>query len=297
MAAESWELGQRAQFYGEPDHGVPFDVQKYGTDDSLITTNVDLDFDWMRGRLAELGAPGRPALCSHVSDWFVWNGNAAPGSRFERYQEAMRPYLLTAGPGLTLNDNLVPYPNEPGWALDPESPGVWEAMVNFWDKEIWYRVEEVVPGQSRREAAGTQDGPVGIYFDNAHDLVWDHWRQMVPGITDDQLRAKQRAWQEGTEWMVRELRRRWGNSIILTANFAHYAKFRKCPYLDVLNGITTERWPATPQDWWMFIVQKIQSARYRRGRTYSCAWHLNGPSPIPGLFRPGSHWSQRNANE
>ena len=66
-------------------------------------------------------------------------------------------------------------------------------------------------------------------------------------------RRKRKAWRTGTEWLIRELRARWGNSIVMVANWAKDIT-RACPYQDVLDGITVERNPTT-------LKQRIMMAR------------------------------------
>lgn len=267
---EHWEMAQREQFRdGAPSYGVEFDPQKYATDASMITVNAALDFGWCREQLAMHAAPGTPALLWHISLAFVYNGQVPEDSRWRRYQEWMASHLLMKAGG-----QPWPYPGEPGWAINPESAGVWPALFSFWTGEFF---------RQQRTAY-----PTGIYFDNANDLMNHKWATF--GYTDALIAKKRAAWREGTEWLVRRLRATWDGQIVLVANWAK-DKTRWCPYMDCLDGITVEGNPITLWQKRLLMTQYMKNAMRRR-RVYSCSWNEER-SPLPAIWRTGTHWTER----
>jgi len=258
---ESFEMAQRERFLKGNEWEL--DVERYGRDGSLVTTNAGVELPWMRAQLELLDAPGTPALCAHISVRMVYDSNGRidfPETSFwRRYNDAMLPHALRDDEG-----NPIRWPEfEVSWALDPTT-NPYTTMVDFIAEE-W------------AEEFERRNGRFGVYFDDYPDLYPPIMAQM--GIQGPRYIEMRDAFRAGRTWVVRELRGRFGDGIVLTVNWAKDQDIRKIDMMDALDGICLEG-TLTPVR--QTILEEQYQACVRNGRLcYSTAWN----DVIPGHLR------------
>jgi hypothetical protein len=273
--SESFEMAQAERFLKGNEWQL--DVERYARDGSLITTNAGQDFFWMRTQLdQELDAPGTPALCAHLSIRMVYDSNGQidfpPDSFWRRYNDAMLPHALLDAQGIPMR-----WPGyEISWALDPTTDP-YSTLAQFIAQE--WATEFAQP-----------DGRFGVYFDDYPDLYPNMMAEL--GIEGARYIEMRDAFRAGRTWIVRDLRDRFGDSIVLTVNWAKDEDIRKIDMMDSLDGIGLEGLLTSARK---SILDAQYSACVEKGRScLSTAWNDVIPDDLPyPIVRPGSHWIVR----
>lgn len=270
---ESFEMIQRERLL--PDTGWTLDVARYAQDGSLLTTNAALELRWIRERLAELGAPGRPAVCAHISVRFIFDGSGKDypaGSFWKRYDDAMRPHAYLDGDGLPVRDPWYPV----GFVLDPRT-NPYQTMYRFFAAE-WGEDFEADPGA------------FGLYLDDYADLYPRYCEGI--GVTGPQFEEWREAFRRGRTWLANRLRKRFGEAIVIVPNWGSDQQIDKFDAAEAVNGVTFEgAWTDSMK---ALMVRQFLVATNRGRSCYSTAWNAD---PIKELGFPtvryGSHWVDR----
>jgi hypothetical protein len=271
MKPESWEQANAAHFDGRAD----FDFERYCQTGAIITINAEMDYGWVREKIAE-HTDGKPALLLHVSCKMLYRGGTDT-SRWRRFQNTMAPHLIRDGAG-----NPVPWPGyeEYSDAMNPASPGMWEDFSLFWKAEYY-------------DAAIPEHGPTGIYLDDAND--WYPGPALQMGFTEEAWRKQRDAFRAGRSWFIRQLRKSFPDIVIVT----NWAKTKTTPdYLKFTDGVTVEGKPLVRKQFGILYAQLMKVLKYnirhwfRRRKAYLASWNDPDAARWP-FIQHGSHWEDR----